>query len=141
LKITLDGDIIGLDLGTVRTGVARINTIAKIAEPLTPITMSNIFVDDVKNLVSNTDARAVVVGLPRGLDGQITDQTLWAKEIFMDLKRALEVPVFAIDEAATTKQAEQRANAGQSVDSVAAGVFLEDFVQQVGRGENASVSI
>mgnify|MGYP006375151227 FL=1 len=75
-KIKLDSDILGLDLGLKRTGVARINLIAKIAEPLSAIQMDNTdLVSKVQELITEHNACAVVVGLPRGLDGQETEQT------------------------------------------------------------------
>ena len=141
-KIKLDSDILGLDLGLKRTGVARINLIAKIAEPLSAIQMDNTdLVSKVQELITEHNACAVVVGLPRGLDGQETEQTAWAIKITSELENALKEPVFSIDEALTTKFAEDRANLGESIDSVAAGILLEDFVGEVlaGRIENVSI--
>jgi putative Holliday junction resolvase len=141
-KIKLSSDILGLDLGLKRTGVARINLIAKIAEPLQPIQMdSTNLISEVQKLIAEHNACAVVVGLPRGLNGQETEQTAWAMKITAELEDALEEPVFSIDEALTTKFAEDRANTGESVDSVAAGILLEDFVGEVlaGRIENVSI--
>lgn len=132
----------GLDLGLKRTGVARINLIAKIAEPLTPIMMdSQDLIESVRELIAQYNACAVVVGLPRGLDGQETEQTAWVVKITSELEKALEEPVFSIDEALTTKLAENRANSGESIDSVAAGILLEDFVGEVlaGRIENVTI--
>ena len=57
------------------------------------------------------------------------------------MENALKEPVFSIDEALTTKFAEDRANLGESIDSVAAGILLEDFVGEVlaGRIENVTI--
>lgn len=137
----LDGEIIGLDLGSSRTGTARINLIAKIAEPLAEIDMyKQNLSEEVSKLIEKLNACAVVVGVPRGLDGQETDQTRWAETLKSELESQINVPIFGIDEAGTTKQAETRVLSGQSVDSVAAGIILEDFVAEVegGRIENVS---
>lgn len=131
----LDGYLIGLDLGTVRTGVARIHTIARIAEPLEAIQMSVNFHETVHRLVRDNEAVAVVVGIPRGLDGQTTEQTLWAEGIYSSIQNVIDVPVYTIDEAGTTKEAEKMVRKGQSLDSVSACIFLEDFLQMVQRGE------
>ncbi len=141
MATTLVGDIIGFDLGTVRTGVARINTIAKIAEPLKSIQMSDDFDSDVKKLIAQYTPSAIVVGMPRGLDAQTTEQTVWAQEIFEKLRHSLAVPLFAIDEAGTTKQAQLRVKEGQSIDSVAAGIILEDFITEASRGRVDDVRI
>ncbi len=140
-KIKLQGDIIGLDIGAARTGVARINSVARIAEPLTVIDMkSDGFVEKVNSVISENDACAVVVGVPRGLDGQVTEQTRWTVDLLKTLENGLKVPVYSIDEAGTTKKAELISHPGQSIDSVAAGIILEDFTVEVlaGRIDNVS---
>ena len=140
-RIKLHGDIVGLDLGASRTGVARLNTVARIAEPLEVIDMkSNDLEIQVAEVVNKSGACAIVAGLPRGLDGQVTDQTKWAEKVVEKLQNSLNVPVFTIDEAGTTKKAESIIQPNQSIDSVAAGVLLEDFAGEVlaGRIENVS---
>lgn len=138
----LDGDIIGLDLGMSRTGVARLHTIAKIAQPLDEIDMkTGNFVKKVQQVIANEEAIALVVGLPRNLHGEDTEQTAWVRGQIAELEKSIEVPLFATDEAGTTVQAEKRAKEGQSVDSVAAGVILESFVEHVLQGKVEHVSI
>jgi len=138
----LSGDIISLDLGKSRTGVARISTFAGIAEPLSLIQMTT---DDlysrVEKLVKEHSAVAVCVGLPRGLDGQDTEQTLWSSAIFQQLQSELDVPMFQIDEAGTSKRAEEIRRPDQSIDSVAAGIIAEDFLREIQLGRVADVSV
>ena len=130
----IQNDVIALDLGKKRTGVARIHPKARIAESLDYIEMTDLFVQHVQDVVDAHKADAVVIGMPRGLDGQTTDQTRWADQMLSDLKNALSVPVFAIDEAGTTKAAEARMSRGESIDSVAAGIIAEDFIAEVAKG-------
>ena len=135
MAIKLNGDIIGLDLGMKRTGVARINNLAKIAEPLHEIDMESQDLSAILNeLIVEYGACAIVVGEPRGLDGQETDQTKWANNVKLKLQKNIELPVFSIDEAGTTKEAEERVQKGQSIDSVAACIILEDFIDELSRG-------
>jgi putative Holliday junction resolvase len=135
-KTKLEGDIVGLDLGMSRTGVARLNTIAQIAEPLNEIKMGSDlrFTDQVLAVVTELNASALIVGLPKGLDGQETEQTRWSREKIEMLRNAVSIPIYSMEEAGTTKQAEQRAKPNQSVDSVAAGILLEDFIGAVKDG-------
>ena len=140
--IKLEGDIIGLDLGEQRTGVARINTFARIAEPLEIIaTNEDDFMDSLVCVIDAHSAQALVVGLPRGLDGQETKQTYWAKELTRKIQGHVSVPVFSIDEAGTTKQARESNKNKEYVDSIAAGILLEDFLAEVLRGNIENVSI
>lgn len=141
-QITLQGDIIGLDLGMSRTGVARLHTVARIAQPLEEIQMQTTeLVDAVQLIVDREGAQAVVVGIPRNLVGNDTEQTRWSQAQFEVLKQKLTVPVFTCDEAGTTVQAEKRAKPGESVDSVAAGIILEDFIDEVSQGKVVDVSL
>lgn len=141
IDITLGGDIIGLDLGRARTGVARMHTTARLPEPLALIDMkTDSYIDKVQARVDEHQAQAVVVGYPRGLDGQATEQTAWVDEQITLLRDKISVPVFVIDEAGTTKAAEDTAAAADSVDSVAAGIILEDFASEVQRGRIDHVS-
>jgi putative transcription antitermination factor YqgF len=146
MKMQLSGDIIGLDVGSARTGVARMSTFAKIAEPLQPIVHAKTALHDgLAGLIADLSPCAVVVGLPRGLDGQETDQTRIVTDIYetlcSDFEKKGTLPFFLIDEAGTTKQAELRATKNQSVDSVAAAIILETFIVQLEKGniENAFI--
>ena len=121
--------------------MARLHSVAKIAEPLEPIAMpQRELVDAVIALIEEYNAVAVVVGMPRGLEGQETEQTAWVQAQVKELETALQVPVFYTDEAGTTKEAERKAGESQSVDSVAAGIIVEDFARQVELGKVEHVS-
>ena len=138
----ITNDIIGLDLGMSRTGVARINTIANIPEPLPIIDMKQgNLVADVAAIVQHNNACCVVAGVPRGLDSQLTEQTRWAMDVVKELETSLDIPVFSTDEAGTTVQARSHARPGQSVDSVAAGIILSDFLAEVEADRIDNVSI
>lgn len=140
-KINLVGDLIGLDLGQSRTGVARVSTYAKLAEPLDEIAMDDQFFDKLHRIINEYEAACVVAGVPRGLNGQETEQTKWALKIIAQMQDVLGVPVFSVDEAVTTKIAEERAKDGQSVDSVAACIIVEDFLSEVMRGNVEGVNV
>lgn len=126
-----EGDVIGFDIGEKRVGVARINSFAKIAEPLETITVSNeSLLEKVKLEINKYNPIAVVIGLPRGLDGQETAQTVYSRSVAEDLNNMINLPVYLIDEAGSSKKAEELATAHPNVgkDSLAAAVFLEDFI-------------
>lgn len=140
-KIKLQGEILGLDLGKARTGVARLHINAGIAEPLTDIVMHGGWVADVEQFIKEYQSEVVIVGMPRTLEGADSDQTVWAKQMKEKLERELNTPVMEIDEAGTTKLAETRALAGQSIDGVSAGILLEDFLLEVKRGNIDGFSV
>lgn len=142
-KIKIDGDLLGLDVGDRRTGVARMHAIARISEPLPPIVIESaeLLAEKVAELIHEYSPSVVVVGLPRGLDGQDTEQTKKIEKFVKQLENIVsDTQVFMVDEAGTTKEAEQRARNNQSIDSVAACIILETFAEEVQRGRIANVS-
>jgi putative holliday junction resolvase len=122
---------IGLDVGERRIGVARVNSLVRIAEPLEHIdTKSDDTLGAIKNIILQHQADGVVVGLPRGLDGQETQQTKYCRDFADKLKKNVAIQVYLIDEAGTSKSADDKMSkdSKQSRDSVAASILLEDFV-------------
>ena len=128
-----DREIIGLDVGDKRIGVARIHELVGISEPLPPLIATDPdIIEQIVSLCSERQATAIVVGLPRGLDGQETAQTERCREFALAVARRSPHPVYLIDEALSSVSAEalQKRGIPGSTDSLAAGVFLEDFVRQ-----------
>lgn len=136
---------LALDVGERRIGVARANLTVRMAHPLTTLSRPESFIDDVIALVKSEDAAWVVIGLPRGLQGQDTAQTAYAREFGAALETAFKasgitLPVYWTDEALTSVRAEeelqsrQRSGARQygkgEVDALAATYILEDFLME-----------
>jgi len=126
--------VIALDVGDVRIGVARANTIAKIAEPLITIEMNDSAADVVRQMATEQQADCVVVGLPRNMSGEETAQTKKVRAFIEQLEAVLEVPVKTQDESLTSVKAEEilearktRYNKGD-VDALAAALILEDYL-------------
>ena len=77
-----------------------------------------------------------MIGLPRGLDGQETAQTMTVRAFGTMLGKALKLPVHWQDEALTSVQAaselEQRGKAYRKadIDSLAAVYILEDYLHE-----------
>lgn len=128
--------LLGLDVGTVRTGVSVANNIARIASPLTVIDMAtNIpFAETIQQCIRKHDAVGVVVGLPRNLHGQDTEQTLFVREKVAEIRDLIEVPVYYMDEAVTSVRAETELKARKKpyskadIDMLAATYILEEFI-------------
>jgi putative holliday junction resolvase len=133
--LTTSSNIIALDMGERRIGVARASLIARLAEPLQVLENGQTVIADISSVVQAEDAAAVVVGLPRGLQGQHTDQTRRVEDFVAKLKEALTVPVYMQDEALTSVQAEKELSAQGKpiekgmVDALAATYILEDFLR------------
>jgi putative holliday junction resolvase len=130
--------ILGLDVGAARIGVAKVGEGPRIPQPVGVLTYSDAVVLGIAELCQQYQATDVVVGLPRNLDGNDTDQTQFVRDFVHDLEAAVTVPVHFQDEAGTTKKAEaeleqhkrRRPDPAVTVDSLAAVYILEDFIAQ-----------
>src|SRR5690348_113059 len=90
--------ILALDVGERRIGIARAHLSAPFPGPLTTLENPDSFIDDIIHLVDAEKAGAVVVGLPRGMDGQDTAQTEWVRNFVSRLEPKLAIPVYWNDE-------------------------------------------
>jgi putative Holliday junction resolvase len=128
--------IIALDIGEKRTGVARSPIDVAFASPLKTLDTTTDFNATLLELLKEEKARAVVVGLPRGMDGQETAQTAWIKEVAQRLKGQIDIPLYYQDEAATSLQAKAELEAKgkdyskDAVDALAATYILQDFLDE-----------
>ncbi|HUC87845.1 MAG TPA: Holliday junction resolvase RuvX [Candidatus Binatia bacterium] len=127
--------LLALDVGDKRIGVALASQLARLAAPYTTLQRSDQTLEDLKQLVEAENIVIVVVGLPRGLAGQETAQTKLTKDFGEQLKAKLNIPVFWQDEAATSIKAEteldtrRKISTKADVDALAATYILEDFLR------------
>lgn len=108
------GRRIGLDVGTVRIGVASSDRDARLATPVETVRRETGFkdrdqgdIDRLLEIIEEYDAVEVVVGLPRNLDSTGSSSVKHAKEIAFRIKRRLggagrDIPVRLADERLTT---------------------------------------
>lgn len=128
---------LGIDLGTKRIGVAVSS--GTLATPYEVVVRSGDRSRDharIAELVVETGAEVVVVGMPLSLDGTMGPAARAAEAEIAELADTLEVPVAAYDERLTTVTADrqlmgQNLGAGarrQVVDKVAASVMLQAWL-------------
>ena len=102
---------IGVDVGTVRVGVARCDPGGVLATPLMTLARdSDGDADQQKlaHLVSEHEAVGVVVGLPKTLAGREGPSAVMARDYARDLGRIISpIPVELVDERLTTVVAER----------------------------------
>ncbi len=126
--------ILGLDVGERRIGVAIANSLAKLPSPLKTLPNDPDVFDNLKQLITENQVDSIVVGLPRGLNGQDTIQTKFARDFAERLKQAIGVKIYLVDEAVTSVKAEselmqrQKNYSKDDIDSLAAVYILEDYL-------------
>lgn len=126
---------LSLDIGERRIGVAVASFQARIPRPLTTLMRSDSTPAEIQKLIDEHDAKVLVMGLPRGLDGQHTAQTAVVEEFKASLEQTLTIPVYWQDEALTSRQAEDELRARgkpykkEAIDALSATYILDDFMR------------
>ena len=126
--------ILALDIGDKRVGVAVASLEARLPRPLTTVLRSQDCFEELRRIVRSEDIGEIVVGLPRGLEGQPTGQTEATESFISELKSEVGLPVHLQDEALTSKRAEAelekrgKAYSKGDIDALAATYILEDFL-------------
>lgn len=135
--------VIGIDFGAKRVGLALSDPTATLASPWQtvpggqPIAVAARLATIVADLAADADGlEAVVVGLPRRLDGSDNDQTPLVRVLAAELERASGLPVVLQDERLTSHEADERLarterdwrKRKKQVDAVAAAIILQDYL-------------
>jgi putative holliday junction resolvase len=135
---------VGLDVGERRIGVAISDLTGMLARPLGVVQVSGLTVDAVKRtsdeisrLAAEEDGvAAVVVGLPRRLDGTPNDMTPRVRAFASKLGERTSLPVHLQDERLSSVEAESRLGHKErdwrvrkaQIDAAAAAIVLQDFL-------------
>ncbi len=126
--------IIALDVGAARIGVAVASLQTRLPRPLKAVRNDDAVIETLNEIFDQHDAVAVVVGLPRGLDGQYTQQTQAVEAFAAELEKHMQLPLHWQDEAVTSAQAEAELQARGKpydkgdIDALAATYILEDYL-------------
>ncbi len=140
--ISSNSNVLGLDIGTKRTGVARVNLSVRLPEALGLIDMTGDINLQLQEFIDEHSIAALVVGMPLNMNSRETDQSNYTRGVINDLKKHFrDLEFYMIDEVGTSKIADERAVPGVSRDAMAAAAILEDFIAIFERGEHKSVSI
>ncbi len=125
---------IGIDVGSVRVGVARSDPNGVLAVPVVTLARGDADIAGIQELVVEYDALEVLVGLPIGMDGREGQAAMTAREYAGALATAISpTPVRLVDERLTTVTASRALrdsgrtakNSRSVVDQAAAVVIVE----------------
>ena len=133
--MTKSKQLLGLDVGTVRIGVALGDTGIRIAVPQDYVEVNGNEVAAIAELAIGNDIDTIVVGYPRNQSGEATQQTALVEE-FANKLADFDAHVVFQDESLTSVMAEQRlagrrkAYTKGEIDSEAAAIILQDYMEQ-----------
>lgn len=124
-------NLLGIDYGSKRVGLALGSSESKLASPLDTLPNNDTLIARLKDIIAKESIGKVVVGLPRGLEGQDTQQTHMVAEFIRRLHSDLQLPIETIDEALTSEAAIEKLgpNAEKAdIDKTAAAIILQDYL-------------
>ena len=136
--------IVGLDVGERRIGVAISDATRTLARPVTALRTSGLDRDaldvaaaEVARLAAEDDGvAALVIGLPRRLDGSPNDMTPRVQAFAGQLAARVALPLVLQDERLTSREAESRLARREQdwrarklqIDAAAAAIILQDYL-------------
>ncbi len=126
---------LGIDVGTVRVGVARSDASGLLATPMSTLPRESA-IDQLCELIAQESPLEVAVGLPLALSGRETASTEDAKNFAHELASRVSVPVRMIDERLSTVSASSLMREGgksakkqrPSIDQAAAVIILQHLL-------------
>lgn len=125
---------VGIDIGTVRIGVAKSDRDGLLATPVETVDRgSGNSISQLVTIIDELEAIEVIVGLPLSLNGSHTASTVDALSMAHELSENTQVPIRLIDERLTTVSAHSAMKAvGKNqkqtrsvIDQVAAVMILQ----------------
>ena len=141
--VPTSGRVVSIDPGTKRCGVAVCDELRVTTRPLAVIhrTSWKKLLSNIRQIVSEYDAKALVIGLPLASDGKESEMSVEARRMARNFSLSLDVPVFLQDERVTSYEAKSRlwqqgktiSQARDLVDSESASIILADFLDRLSR--------
>lgn len=153
--------LLALDVGDARIGIAVSDATGLLASPYTTVHVTRDEQqtwEAIRQFIAETEAEKLVVGLPISLDGQIHTQGQRVQSFARRLQSHIPIPLTFWDERLSTVEAERllmsrhqderqkrqrsgsrqrtqakRRKRNQDIDALAATVFLQDYLDHLGR--------
>lgn len=130
-------NILALDVGDKRVGMAFVGDNLSIPRSLPTITNDENLFSEIKSIIVSHTIDRIVVGLPRNLSGDETPQTGKVRKFAVSLQEKFNLPIDFQDEALTSVQAKITLNQSKKkfqkadVDGLAAQTILHDYLTEV----------
>jgi putative Holliday junction resolvase len=127
--------LLGLDIGTLRIGVALAESSTKIVSPFKGFKVTaGVAQREILRIIQEQEIMLVVAGLPLDIDGNLTPQVAIVQRFCRRLRRRQkQIEIVYVDEFLTSKEAEQRLKErggrhNADIDALAASIILENYL-------------
>ena len=102
---TVAMEYLGIDFGTKRIGIAGGNDITRIATPLDTYTFTSDIYQQLCELVKNREAETIIIGDTKNMHGNDNAVTPQLEKFITELKKHIHIPIVAIGEQMTSREA------------------------------------
>lgn len=130
-------NLMALDVGTKRVGVALADSAVKIAIPFITVEVDKNQgeIEKINEIIVKEEIDILVAGLPRNQSGEETAQSEFTKDFISNFELSVDKIVFQ-DESLTSIQAENRLKSYKKpytkgdIDMNAAAIILQDYLEE-----------
>jgi putative Holliday junction resolvase len=136
-------NILGIDYGSSKVGLALGDSETKLASPFKVIAPGDLFLE-IERLIERPGLGLAVMGLPVGLNSQETEQTKEVRQFAKDLAEKISIPLVFEDERLSSAAAKQvgrasptKREARSGDDAVAAMYILQSYLDRTYGFNNA----
>ena len=127
-------NILALDVGDRRVGVALADSQIKIAVPYGYLERSDKIIQQITELMLDHDISILVIGYPRNQSGEATKQTESVEQFAKELAEVeIDADLVFQDESLSSVEAERRLGRVKDkgeIDAEAASIILQDYLEQ-----------
>ena len=127
-------NILALDVGDRRVGVALADSQIKIAVPYGYLERSDKVIQQITELMLDHDINILVIGYPRNQSGEATKQTESVEQFAKELAEIeIDADLVFQDESLSSVEAERRLGRVKDkgeIDAEAASIILQDYLEQ-----------
>lgn len=129
-------NVLALDVGGRRIGMAVGDTEVKVPRILPTIEVSDKLFEQLTDIVTYEAVDTIVIGYPRNLSGEKTDQTAITETFAGEVKKHFDVPVLFQDESLTSIRAEEilqqrgKPYLKADIDAESAAIILQDYLER-----------
>lgn len=135
--------VLGIDYGTVRVGLALSDELGMLAMPLEVVPAQKAMVR-IKEVVAEKQAKLIVLGMPRNMDGSYGFKAEEVKKFSTELSKHISIPIKFWDERLTTQGVEKmliqaevsRKRRKEVIDQLAAQQILQGYLDSLGAHES-----
>ena len=132
------GRVLGVDAGTVRTGLALSDTDGMLASVLCTVKANGVrsLADEIKNKATEHNVRLIVIGHPINMNGTLGESSARIHRLADEIRLICDIPVVLFDERCTTMVAASILNMTDTrgakrkavIDNLSAEIILQNYL-------------